>query len=94
MSTTTPPPFRFYKSFFTNDAHNLSEEEKTRLFSLLQRLQENPTGPEFEESDGFYAAQFSPGLVVYWKPQFIQREGLFPTVSGIDVLKVRRISDR
>jgi hypothetical protein len=81
---STPSPFRFNKDFFVNDCHRLTDGEKTQLFSFLGKLQKNPYNPDFEEQEGFYAVEFSPGHVIYWK--LVKK---FGDLIRIEVLKIQ-----
>ena len=78
-----PTPFRFYKMFFVNDIHELSPLEKSKIVQFLRRLLQNPDSPDFEEVEGFYAFEFSPTRVLYWK--LIRKDN---KLVGIDVLKM------
>jgi hypothetical protein len=82
--SSTSPPFRFNKAFFVNDCHRLTDGEKTQLFSFLDTLQKNPYNPDFEQQEGFYAVEFSPGHVIYWK--LVAKSG---SLIRIEVLKIQ-----
>jgi len=64
----TPPPFRFPPDFFANDCHRLTETEISALIAFLYGLQNAPFSPSFvEEKEGFFAGEFSPKRLVYWR---------------------------
>lgn len=82
MATT--PPFRFPNNFFENDCHLLNDLEKSALVNFFRKLQNNPYSPSLaEQKEGFYASEFSPRRVVYWK--------LVETKGKLECIKVLRI---
>jgi hypothetical protein len=88
------PPFRFPPTFFTEDCRRLSDLAKGSLFKFLAKLCRNPHSPLFEKVQEYYAFEFYPGCVVFWKlkikPETITTiEIAAENVLRIDILEIK-----